>query len=85
VVAEVGDRAERDDPPGHERPPAAHARDAAVGLGDPDEDGAGGLRDLRVVGMAHDRRERPVDVEQDGRPAGIRPQRGERLGERGGG
>jgi hypothetical protein len=38
----------------------------------------------RVVGVAHDRRERPVDVEQDRRAGRVGAQRLERLGERGG-
>ena len=46
---------------------------------------AGGLGDLRVVGVADDRRECAVDVEQDGRPGRFGAQRLERLGERGGG
>jgi hypothetical protein len=85
VVAQVGDRPERDDPPRHRRLPAADARHAAVAAGDADEDGARGLGHLRVVGVADDRRERPVDVEQDRRARRVGAHWGERLGERGGG
>ena len=44
---------------------AADAADDAVALGDRDELRARRLGDVRVVGVADDRRERPVDVEQD--------------------
>ena len=72
VVAEVGDRAERDDPARRRRAAAAHAGDAAVAPRDWRSADARGLGDLRVVGVADDRRERPVDVEQDRRRRGRR-------------
>jgi hypothetical protein len=83
VVADVRDRAERHDPPGGGRLPAAHARDEAVALGDRDERDARGLGDVGVVGVARDGREHAVDVEQHGRARRIGPQGSDRLGEGG--
>ncbi len=75
VVADVGDRPDRDDLPGDRRLAAAHARDAAVAAGDLDQQRARRLGDGRVIGVADDRGQRPVDVEQDAGARGIRPER----------
>ena len=85
MVADVGDRAERDDPARDLRLAAADAADDRVALGDGDELRARGLGHVRVVGVADDRGERAVDVEQDARASRVGAQRRERLGERGGG
>ena len=65
VVADVGDRAQRDDPPRGRGAAPRHARDQPVALGHGDERHARRLGHVRVVGVAHDRRQHPVDVEQD--------------------
>ena len=49
--AEVGDRAERDDPPRVGRAPARHAGDHAVAARDLDQRAARGLRHVGVVGL----------------------------------
>jgi hypothetical protein len=85
VVSRVGDRAQRDHLARGGRAPAADAADDRVALGHGDELRARGLGDGGVVGVAHDRRERAVDVQQDRRPGRVGAQGGERLGERGGG
>ena len=85
MVADVRDRAERDDAPRVLRLAAADAADDRVALGDGDELHARRLGDVGVARVADDRRERAVDVEQDGRARRVRAQRSERLGERGGG
>ena len=84
VVADVGDRPERDDPPRDRGLAARHAGDEPVALGDLDQLRPRRLRDVRVIGVADDRRQRAVDVEQDGGAAGLGAQRLQRLGERGG-
>ncbi len=85
VIADICDRPQPDDPARDRRPASADAADDRVALGDGDQLLAGGLGNVCVVGVADDRRERPVDVEQDARAGRIGAQRGERLGERGGG
>ncbi len=66
VVADVGDRPDRDDLARGGGAAAADAADDAVALGDLDQQRARGLGNVRVGGVAHDRRERAVDVEQYG-------------------
>ena len=73
MVADVGDRAQRDDPARGRRPPAADAGDQPVALGDRDQRPPRRLGHVGVVGVADDRRERAVDVEQDrGAPGSAR-------------
>jgi hypothetical protein len=64
VVANVGDRPDRDDLAGGGGAAAADATEQPVALGDLDQQRASRLRHVRVVGVAHDRRERAIDVEQ---------------------
>ena len=71
VVADVGDRADCDDLPGGVRAPAADAADDVVAPRDRDQQRTRRLRHVRVGGVAHDRREGTVDVEQDGGVAGV--------------
>ena len=66
VRAQVGDRAERDDPAGVGGAPAGHAGDHAVAARDLDQRPPGALGHVRVVGVQNDRRQHAVDVEQDG-------------------
>ena len=66
VVADVGDRSDRDDLAGDTGRATTDAGDDAVALGDRDQQLARLLRDVRVGWMAHDRRKRAVDVEQHG-------------------
>jgi len=66
VVAHVGDRADGHDLAGGVGAATADAADHLVALGDLYEHAASGLGHVGVDGVAHDRRERPVDVEQDG-------------------
>ena len=56
-----------------------------VALGDLDQQRARGLGHVGVGGVADDRRERAVDVEQHGGVGGIGAERLERLHERGSG
>ena len=85
MVADVGDRADRDDLPRRRRPPSAHACHDAVALGDLDQRYASGLGDLGVIGVPDDGRQCAVDVQQDGGPGRIDPQGLQRFGERSGG
>jgi hypothetical protein len=66
VRAEVGDRAERDDPARVGGAPAGHAGDDAVALGDLDQRPSRGLGHVGVVGLLDDRRQHAVDIQQDG-------------------
>ena len=70
VVADVGDRPDRDDLARGRGAAPADAADDPVALGDLDQQRARRLGDVGVVGVADDRRERAVDVEQDRRRAG---------------
>ena len=79
VVADVGDRAERHDPPRGRGAPAADAGDQPVALGDRDQRRARRLGHVGVVGVADDRRQRAVDVEQDRGARRVGRQRGERV------
>jgi hypothetical protein len=65
MVAEVGDRAERDDPAGVGRPAAGDAGDGPVLARDLDQRAPRRLGHVRVVGLGDDRREDAVHVEQD--------------------
>ena len=65
--AEVGDRAERDDPARVGRAPARDAGHEPVALGDLDQRPPGRLGHVRVVRVLDDRRQRAVHVEQDRR------------------
>jgi hypothetical protein len=85
MIADVGDRPDRDDLARDGGAAAADAADDAVALGDLDQERARGLGNVRVGGMAHDRRERAVDVEQYGSSRGVATKRLERLHERCGG
>ena len=71
VTADVGDRADRDDPARDARLAPADASDDAVPPRDLDQEPARGLGDVRVGGVADDRSERAVDVEQNRGPSGI--------------
>ena len=82
VVAGVGDRADADHAPRDARPAPADAADEPVGLRQAVDDAAHPLGDGGRLRIAHDRRERAVDVEQHGPGRGVRPQRGEDLVER---
>ena len=85
MVADVGDRPDRDDLPGGGRTAPADAADDAVALGDLDQQRARRLGHVRVGGVPDDRRERAVDVEQHRRAGGFGAERLERLHERGSG
>jgi hypothetical protein len=81
VVAHVGDRAERHDPPRGTRAAPGHAGHEPVALGDRDEQHARRLGHVRVVRVADDRREHAVDVEQHSAAARIGAQRLEMVGQ----
>ncbi len=85
VVADVGDRPDRDDLAGGRGAAAAHAADDAVALGDLDQQRARRLGHVRVGGVPDDRRQGAVDVEQHRCTGGIGADRLERLHERGSG
>ncbi len=71
VVADVRERADRHDLARRGRATPAHAADHAVALGDLDQQGARGLGHVGIGGVAHDRRQRAVDVEQDRTVGGV--------------
>jgi hypothetical protein len=79
VRAQVGDRAERDDPPRVGRAAAGHARHHPIAPGDLDQRPPRALRHVGIVGVLHDRGEHPVDVEQDRRAVGGSLQRRQQL------
>ena len=79
--AEIGDRADGDHGASLGGLAAAHAGNEPVALGRPDEQLAGGLGHVRVGGVLDDRRQGPVDIEQDGGTLRVGAQRRERLGE----
>ena len=85
VVADVGDRPDRDDLPRGGRAAPADAADDAIALGDLDQQGARGLGHVRVGGMPHDRRQGAVDVKEHRCAGGFGAERLERLHERGSG
>ena len=85
VVADVGDRPDGDDLPRDRGLAAAHAGDASVAARHLDQQRARRLGDRRVIGVADDRSERPVHVEQDAGACRIRPERLECLAQRRGG
>ncbi len=85
VGADVRERADRHDLPRGGRLPAGDAAHQAVALGELDQQRARGLGDVGVIGVADDRGERAVDVEQHGRVGGVGAQGCQRLRERGGG
>ena len=85
VVADVGDRADRDDLTGGGRTAAADTADEPVALGDLDQQRARRLGNMRVGGVPDDRREGAVDVEQHRGAGGVGAERLERLHERGSG
>jgi hypothetical protein len=85
VVADVGQRADRDDLASDRCAASADAGDDGVALGDLDQQRARGLGHMSVGGVAHDRRERAVDVEQDRPMIRVGADRLERLHERRGG
>ncbi len=63
MVADVGNRSDRDDLTGRGRTTPADAADNAIALGDLDQQRACGLGDVRVGGVPDDRRQGAVDVE----------------------
>ena len=85
MVADVGDRPDRDDLAGGGRAAAADAADDPIALGDLDQQRARRLGDVRVGRVPDDRCEGAVDVEQHRCAGGIGADRLERLHERGGG
>ncbi len=85
MIADVGDRPDRDDLAGGAGASAADAADDAIALGDLDQKRARGLGHVRIGGVAHDRRQRAVDVEQDRGVGRVGAKRLERRGERRGG
>ena len=85
VVADVGDRPDGHDLPRDRGLAAAHAGDAPVAPRHLDQQRARRLGDGRVIGVADDRSERPVHVEQDACARRIRPERLECLAQRRGG
>ena len=85
VVAHVGDRPDCDDLARGRCAAAADAAHEPVALGDLDQERTGGLGNVGVVGVAHDRGKRAVDVEQHGGAGGIGTQRLQCLHKRGGG
>jgi len=82
VVADIGDRPDRHDLARRARAPAAHAAHHPVAARDLDQKAARRLRDVRVGRVAHDRRQRAVDVEQHRRAGWVGADRLERLHER---
>ena len=82
VVADVGDRPDRDDLARGRRAAPAHAAHHPVAARDLDQHRARRLGHVRVGGVPDDRRERAVDVEQDRRAIGLGADRPERLHER---
>ncbi len=85
MVAHVGDRPDRDDLAGGGGAAPADAAHHAVAPGDLDQQRACRLRHVSIGCVAHDRRERAVDVEQHSGVRGIGADRLERLHERSGG
>ncbi len=85
VVADVSNRADRDDLAGSGRTAAADTTDDCVALGDLDQQRARRLRNVRVRGVPNDRREGTVDVEQHCCAGGFGAERLKRLHERGSG
>ncbi len=85
MVADVGDTADRDNLTRDGGTPPADAAHEPVASRDLDQQRACRLGDVRVGGMAHDRRERAVDVEQHGCMSGVGAERLERLHKRGSG
>ena len=81
VVAHIGDRPDRDHPPSDRGAAPAHAGDDPVAPADGDQLRTRDLGHVGVVRMADDGGERPVDVEQDGRPRRVGAHDFERLGE----
>jgi hypothetical protein len=79
VVAHVSDRPDRDDLAGDGGAAAADTADQAIAPGDLDQQRARGLGDVGVIGVAHDRGERAVDVEQHGGVGGVGAQWLQRL------
>ncbi len=85
VVADVGDRSDRDDLARGGGTATAHAADDAVALGDLDQQRARRLGNMRIGGVPDDRCQGAVDVEQHRCAGGIGADRLERLHERGSG
>ena len=85
MIADVGYGADRHDLAGGGGTATANAAHQAVAPRDLDQQHPRGLGNVGVIGVANDRRERAVDVQQHCGAAGIGANRLERLHERGSG
>ncbi len=84
VVADIGDAADRDDLACRCCSASTDAAHKPVALGYLDQQRARRLGHMRIGGMAHDRRQRAVDIKQHGCMIGVGAERLKRLHKQGG-